>query len=95
MRKQIITNYGSCINLTFSYPDTFDVSADVFSVYDSSGDILNGATFTTVDAQTVEMFVPAEMAEGLTVGNVNWFRVKRETPDGCFENLEPIWVLVR
>lgn len=97
----ISTVYGSCLDIDFEFLDDDgnpeDISGDDFGILASSGDAFSGAVFTKTDAANgkLHMFLSAEDAKLLGMGNVNWFRLRRTVPGGCEDNTTEIRVNVQ
>ena len=97
----ISTVYGSCVDIDFEFFDDEgspeDISGDDFGILASSGAAFSGAVFTKTDAENgkLHMFLPAESARLLGMGNVNWFRLRRTVADGCEDNTTEIRVNVQ
>jgi len=93
--------YGSCLDIDFSFFDADgepqDISGDDFGILSASHRAFNEAVFTKTDAAggKLHMFLSAEDAKLLGMGNVNWFRLRRTVPGGCEDNITPIYVSVQ
>jgi len=97
----IVVTYGSCIDIDFDFFDVDgnpeDISGDDFGILSASSPAFEAAVFTKSDAVggKLHMFLSAEDARDLRMGNVNWFRLRRGAPGGCEDNTTPIWVQVQ
>jgi len=100
MKNTIVVTYGSCIDLDW---DFFDVDGnpdpigeDEFSVFEAT-DGFEGFVFTKVDPEAgkLHLFLSAEHARKLRLGNENSFRLRRVMPGGCEDNTTEIRVLVQ
>jgi len=101
MHDYILTTYGSCLDIDFDFFDADgepqDISGDDFGILSASSAAFRQAEFTKTDAANgkLHMFLSAENARQLGMGNVSWFRLRRTLPDGCEDNTPPIWINVR
>lgn len=97
----ISTVYGSCLDIDFEFFDSDgnpeDISGDEFGILSSSSSAFRDAVLTKPDPVNgrLHMFLAAEHARQLGIGNVNWFRLRRTMPGGCDDNTTPIWVHVQ
>lgn len=96
----IVVTYGSCIDIDFDFLDEDvnpeDISGDEFGILTASSPAFQQAEFTKTDAASgkLHMFLSADHARDLRMGNVNWFRLQRAAPGGCEDNTTQIWVQV-